>query len=162
MDETVRNLGLKITLTFFAMLIVGVIGMFVSDAFFDLHSKLFRKADIDIVITSLDEHLKEIRYFSVALALLPLLFLLSYIILSQEKRWKLIVTVIIIVSSGIEFLFYHSYTMKAEISYYAIPGIKHDISTSSLHIGWNLGVGFVVGMICSVLLYRLDSKLTKL
>ena len=143
------------------MLIVGVIGMFVSDAFLDLHSKLFRKADIDIAITSLDEHLKENRYFAVALALLPLLFLLSSIVLSREKRWKLIVTVIIIVSSGIELLFYHSYAMKSEISYYAIPGIRHDISASSLHIGWNLGVGFVVGMIYSVVLFRLDSKLTK-
>lgn len=157
-----RSQGIKVIITFFMMLVFGILAWVFAETFFDFVYHQFDDVNVQLISTELLGQFRQTGDFSASLAMLPLLFLFSAYILSREHKVKLFFTSGVILICGIGLLFIYISYLKTEASRFQImPRIQNTLSISSIQAGWYLGIGFILGTLISLIFFLLISKQKK-
>lgn len=153
----------KIVWTIVGTIVLLVLSFIFAEEFANYVFSFFTANSLQLHSTELFGQFEQDLEFVSAISMLPFLFFQVNSALRHEKTWKIRVSVAFVLLSGIGFMFGYIYYMLSEIvSMPHLPGIENAISVSSIHAGWYLGIGFLVGALVSTVLFLTISMRRKM
>lgn len=144
--------NLKIAGTIIATILFALLAYLFSDHFASFVYRQFEDIELYVLATDISGQFESIYIFVVSIAILPCLFLLSNVVLRDEKPWRNLVVIPLTILCGIILMSYHIHSMRLEILDHRISFTDFGIPVAKIRAGRYLGIGFLIGAMISTAL----------
>ncbi|WP_378172009.1 hypothetical protein [Aquimarina sp. SS2-1] len=140
------------------ILVLIIVGFLVYPYFLDLSFVFLDKRDVEIFSSSISGRFSEHLYFATSLGAIPLLYVSTKYFTDLENLKQKILTYLLIIGGGILSwqltIVLLNYRLKRLSEFNIQAGIDNTVSIESLDFDAFLPIGYAVGTIVSILIFR--------
>ncbi|GAA4279173.1 hypothetical protein [Aquimarina mytili] len=146
------------------IIVLTVIGFLIRGSFLDISFSQLNKRDIEIISYTMNGQFKSHLIFALSIGIVPLLYLISDKFSKLKSLNQTLATLGIIFGCGIlswQLRMFQLNNQLQRLSEFDLGnGIKNSMDFQNLSFGRYLFVGFLIGTLISVLLFRMKNRST--
>ncbi|PKV50907.1 hypothetical protein ATE84_2976 [Aquimarina sp. MAR_2010_214] len=154
----------KILISIGMIVVLVVIGFLIKGSFLDISFSQLNKRNIKIVSYTMSEQFKSHLIFTLSIGVIPVLYLISNKFSGLKSRNQTIATLGIIFGCGIlswQLRIFQLNNQLQKLSEYNLEnGIQNSMDFQNLNFSTYLFIGFLIGALLSVLIFKMKNRST--